>query len=53
MVWIGYIQWLHDNGFGVPSSPILKPLADIEQMDAILAHDEQRPRSSQPGRRPT
>jgi hypothetical protein len=40
-VWIGYIQWLHDNGFGQPSQPILKPLDTIVQMDAILAFDEQ------------
>jgi type II restriction/modification system DNA methylase subunit YeeA len=36
-VWIGYIQWLHDNGYGVPSEPILKPLDNIKHMDAILA----------------
>ncbi len=41
VVWIGYIQWLHDNGFGIPSSPILKPLHNIRHMDAILAYDEQ------------
>ena len=39
VVWIGYIQWLQDNGFGIPSSPILKPLHTIERMDAILAQD--------------
>jgi SAM-dependent methyltransferase len=39
VVWIGYIQWLHDNGFGQPSDPILKPLHTIERMDAILAYD--------------
>ena len=39
VVWIGYIQWLQDNGFGIPSSPILKPLHTIEQKDAILAQD--------------
>ncbi|MBN1581065.1 MAG: class I SAM-dependent DNA methyltransferase, partial [Anaerolineae bacterium] len=39
-IWIGYIQWLHDNGYGVPSEPILKPLENILQMDAILAYDE-------------
>ena len=38
-VWIGYIQWLRDNGFGSPSDPILKPLDTIKQMDAILAFD--------------
>ena len=36
VVWIGYIQWLHDNGFGVPDSPILKPLHNIRHMDALL-----------------
>ncbi len=40
-VWIGYIQWLRDNGFGAPAEPILKPLRTIHHMDAILAHDEQ------------
>jgi type II restriction/modification system DNA methylase subunit YeeA len=38
-VWIGYIQWLRENGFGWPSEPILKPLQNIAQMDAILAFD--------------
>jgi len=40
-IWIGYIQWLHENGFGRPSEPILKPLDTISQMDAILAYDEE------------
>jgi len=40
VVWIGYIQWLHDNGFGVPDTPILKPLHNIRRMDALLAHDD-------------
>lgn len=40
-VWIGYIQWLRDNGFGAPSPPILKPLDTIRRMDAILARDAQ------------
>ena len=39
-VWIGYIQWLRDNGYGLPSEPILKPLHNIMQMDAILAWDD-------------
>jgi len=43
-VWIGYLQWLHSNGFGFPDEPILKPLDNIRQMDAILAYDgEGRP----------
>ena len=35
-VWIGYIQWLRENGFGFPAEPILKPLHNIRQMDAIM-----------------
>ncbi len=43
-IWIGYIQWLRDNGFGTPAEPILKPLDTIENRDAILAYDaEGRP----------
>ena len=38
-IWIGYIQWLRENGFGFPSEPILKPLVTIRKMDAILAYD--------------
>ncbi len=38
-VWIGYLQWLHENGYSFPSEPILKPLDNIKQMDAILAYD--------------
>ncbi len=38
-VWIGYLQWLHGNGFGFPEEPILKPLDNIRHMDAILAYD--------------
>ncbi|MBL7063847.1 MAG: class I SAM-dependent DNA methyltransferase [Anaerolineae bacterium] len=40
-IWIGYIQWLRENGFGAPGEPILKPIETILQMDAILAYDEQ------------
>jgi type II restriction/modification system DNA methylase subunit YeeA len=39
-IWIGYIQWLHENGFGRPSEPILKPLENIWQIDAIVGYDE-------------
>jgi type II restriction/modification system DNA methylase subunit YeeA len=40
-IWIGYIQWLRENGFREPSEPILKPIETILQMDAILDYDEQ------------
>jgi len=39
-IWIGYIQWLRENGFGQPKEPILKVLDNIHEMDAILAFDE-------------
>jgi len=39
-IWIGYIQWLRENGFGHPSEPILKALDNIHEMDAILAFDD-------------
>ena len=39
-IWIGYIQWLRENGFGKPPEPILKKLSNIHRMDAILAYDE-------------
>jgi type II restriction/modification system DNA methylase subunit YeeA len=35
---IGYIQWLRDNGYGLPSEPILKKTDNIRNMDAILAY---------------
>jgi hypothetical protein len=38
-VWIGYLQWLHDHGFRKDERPILKPLHNIEQRDAILQVD--------------
>ena len=36
-IWIGYIQWMNENGFRYPPEPILKPLDNIVLMDAILA----------------
>jgi type II restriction/modification system DNA methylase subunit YeeA len=36
-VWIGEIQWMRRNGFGVSDRPILKPLENIECRDAILS----------------
>jgi len=44
VVWIGYLQWLHDNGFATVSGTILRRLDNIKEMDAILAFDaEGRP----------
>lgn len=37
--WIGYLQWRNDNGFGEMDDPVLRPLHNIKNMDAILAYD--------------
>lgn len=29
-VWIGYIQWLHENGYGIPSERSLRKLDNIK-----------------------
>jgi type II restriction/modification system DNA methylase subunit YeeA len=39
-VWIGYLQWMHFNGYLGSDRPILRPLHNIEQRDAILATDQ-------------
>src|ERR1700678_2493259 len=39
VVWIGYLQWLNDNGMGRPIEPILQKLTNIQQRDAILGND--------------
>jgi hypothetical protein len=38
-VWIGYLQWRSENGFPEIDVPILKPLHQIENKDAILEFD--------------
>jgi len=38
-VWIGYIQWLKDNGFGQPAEPILRDIQTIQAGDAVLSYD--------------
>jgi len=37
--WIGYLQWRHANGFGEMDDPVLRPLHNIKNMNAILAYD--------------
>jgi type II restriction/modification system DNA methylase subunit YeeA len=39
-VWIGYIQWMRENGFGDPGDPVLRRLDDIRHQDAVLAMGE-------------
>jgi type II restriction/modification system DNA methylase subunit YeeA len=36
VIWIGYLQWMHHNGFRAPSDPVLEPIENIRLMDAIL-----------------
>lgn len=38
-VWIGEIQWMRRNGFEASRNPILKPLATIENRDAVMNAD--------------
>jgi type II restriction/modification system DNA methylase subunit YeeA len=40
VVWIGYLQWLNDNGIGRPTEPILRKLDNIQHRDAILEFDD-------------
>ena len=44
VVWIGYLQWFDENGFRKPPDPVLRPLDNVREMDAILDYDgEGRP----------
>ena len=36
VIWIGYLQWMRDNGFNPPRDPVLEPIESIRLMDAIL-----------------
>ncbi len=40
-VWIGYLQWMRFHGYTQQDKPILKPLHNIQQRDAIVAVDEE------------
>ena len=50
-IWIGYIQWFIQNGFGFPPEPILKPIDTVMQMDAILTLTPDPSPLRQPSRR--
>ncbi len=41
VIWIGYLQWMHANGFNAPRNPILENIASIENRDAILAWEDE------------
>ncbi|RMH30957.1 MAG: class I SAM-dependent DNA methyltransferase, partial [Planctomycetota bacterium] len=44
VIWIGYLQWMRDNGFNAPRNPILEPITTIENRDAILAWEDEQGR---------
>ena len=35
-LWIGYLQWVYQNGYGTPSEPILRPMTSFSNTDAVL-----------------
>jgi MmeI, DNA-methyltransferase domain/MmeI, N-terminal domain/MmeI, helicase spacer domain/MmeI, target recognition domain len=35
-VWIGYLQWTRQNGFGTSDDPVLRPMDNFECKDAVL-----------------
>jgi type II restriction/modification system DNA methylase subunit YeeA len=44
-VWIGYLQWIKQNGFGEPEEPVLRPMDNFECKDAVLdLSDPENPR---------
>jgi hypothetical protein len=36
VIWIGYLQWMHFNGFNAKRDPILEPIDTIQNTDAII-----------------
>ena len=54
VIWIGYLQWMHDNGWRYAPRADPEPLDHIERSDAVLDRaDPASRRSSRRGRRPT
>ncbi len=40
-VWIGYLQWVKFNGYGIQQDPVLQPMAgNFKCMDSILDHSD-------------
>ena len=42
VIWIGYIQWMHHNGFNPPRNPVLDPIESIQCRDAIARPSQTR-----------
>jgi type II restriction/modification system DNA methylase subunit YeeA len=47
VVWIGYIQWQHDNGLIKKSHPILRPLENIRRTDALMTYVKNSPTTTE------
>ena len=48
VLWLGYLQWQLRNG-GTIADPVLKKLKNIENRDAVLRHDPERPNADRSG----
>ncbi len=46
VIWIGYLQWLRDNGVTDFEEPILKPIETIHQHDAIVDLSDEQPQEA-------
>ena len=47
VIWIGYLQWMHHNGFNPPRNPVLEPIESIRLKDAIVgSSDPDKPKEA-------
>jgi type II restriction/modification system DNA methylase subunit YeeA len=48
VIWIGYLQWMHEHGYRGISEPILDPLETIRLQDALLDRsDPEHPKQAE------
>jgi SAM-dependent methyltransferase len=48
VLWLGHLQWQLRNGGGI-EDPVLERLDNIRAIDAVLAHDPERPNADRTG----
>lgn len=48
VLWLGYLQWQMRNGTSI-ADPVLEKLKNITAMDAVVAHDPERPKEDGSG----
>ena len=51
VIWIGYLQWMHHNGFKMPDHPVLAPIDSIRKWTPSSTFPTQSIRRSRSGRR--